>query len=281
MAAPLDRAARRAFPPVAKAIVRRFPGKLPAYRLRLALRRARRLPGLAVFETIEARRAARTWGGRPEASVAVVIPTHGRPTQLVEAVRSVLAQTHSDLVVLVVDDGAGLPPLPADPRVHHYTLARNCGVAGVVRNVGIRASASRYLAFLYDDNVWTPRHLEVSLAAHAAGAELTYTALERVRPDGSRKDVLSVPFQRRLLRETSVADTNTLVIRRTRGVRFSRVPLRHGDFPLEDWELVHRVSRRLRTVHVPEVTVRYLVHDGSYFTDWVAAETQEARDAPG
>jgi glycosyltransferase involved in cell wall biosynthesis len=213
------------------------------------------------------------------ASVSTIIPTHRRPEQLVEAVESALAQTMDDLVVVVIDDGAGLPRLPDDERVFAHSLSRNCGAAGVVRNVGIRSSASRYLAFLDDDNVWKPNHLEVALAAHARGAELTYSALDRVRPDGSLRDVLSVPFDRDRMRTEGISDTNTIVVRRLRPVRFSRIPQRRGDFPGEDWELVFRLSRRLRTEHLPVSTARYLVHEDSFFTDWEAFARQEARDA--
>lgn len=263
--------------PLAKDLIRRYPGKLPAYRARLALRRAPRVPQLYAFERREAARAVRAWGRRPAAAVAVVIPTYRRPRQVLEAVESVLAQTYRDLVVVVLDDGAGLPALPADRRLHAYSLSRNCGVAGVVRNVGIAATSSRLLAFLDDDNTWLPNHLEVAVAAHERGAELTYSALERVRPDGTTQDVLSVPFDRVAMRDQAISDTNTIVIRRGRGVRFSRVPLRHGDFPLEDWVLVYKLSRRLRTEHLDVPTARYLVHDGSFFTNWANAEAQAAR----
>ncbi|MEA3217276.1 MAG: hypothetical protein QOJ19_3432 [Acidimicrobiia bacterium] len=260
-----------------KRAIRRFPGKLPAYRWRLALLRAPRLPGLVRFEASEAARALESWGRRPVASVAAIIPTYRRPEEVVTAVESVLGQTWRDLVVVVVDDGGGLPPLPQDERLFAYTMTRNCAVAGVVRNVGIRASASRYLAFLDDDNVWLPEHLEVAMARHATGAQLTYSGLERVLPDGTRKDVLSLPFDRLALREDGFCDTNTLVVQRGRSVRFSRVPIRHGEFPLEDWEMVYRLSRRVRTEHIPQVTVRYLVHDRSFFTDWEAAGREEAK----
>jgi hypothetical protein len=264
----------------AKRLIGRYPGKLPAYRWRLAVLRAHRLPGLARFEGAEAAKAVASWGRRPVASVATVIPTFRRPRQVVEAVESVLAQTWDDLVVVVIDDGAGLPPLPPDERLFSYTLSHNCGVAGVVRNIGIRASASRYLAFLDDDNTWLPDHLTLAMGAHAEGAELTYSALERRLGDGSAKDIFSVPFDRTLMRSQAMADTNTIVVQRGRHVRFSRVPLRHGDFPLEDWELVYRLSRRLKVRHLAVPTARYLVHDGSFFTNWEAAARQDRRQRP-
>lgn len=255
-----------------KDTVRRYPGKLKAYHWLLLAQRARRLPGLALFERREAASALQAWGRRPVASVAVVIPTFRRPRQVVEAVESVLAQSFEDFALCVIDDGGGMPTLPQDERLFAYSLSHNCGSAGVVRNVGIRASASRYLAFLDDDNEWRPNHLAVALAGHDRGAQITYSALERVRPDGSVKDVLSVPFDRERMKEEGFCDSNTLVFQRTPDVLFTRVPYKQGDFPMEDWELVFRLSKRFRTEHLAETTVQYLVHEGSFFTDWERVE---------
>jgi hypothetical protein len=173
----------------------------------------------------------------------------------------------------VVDDGGGLPAdLPRDERLSAVSLTRNRGVAGVTRNVGIRISSSEYLAFLDDDNEWRRDHLSCSLRAHARGAELTYTALERVRGDGAVVDVFSVPFDRRAVRDTAFADTSAIVVRRRPSVLFSRTPRRFGEFPKEDWELAYRLSRRMRTEHIPEATVRYRLDAGSHWTDWSKVE---------
>jgi hypothetical protein len=84
------------------------------------------------FENREVRRlAALQPEGPPTALIAVVIPTFRPPLGLQRAVASVLGQTISDLVVIVVDDGGGLPPLPSDPRLTAISLARNIAVAGV------------------------------------------------------------------------------------------------------------------------------------------------------
>src|SRR5258708_1238448 len=83
-----------------------------------------------------------TWVGgvlhtTPRADVVTVIATFRRPEGLVDAVRSALAQGVDDHLIVVVDDGGGLPDLPVDPRVLALSLARNYGCLGMVRNVGI------------------------------------------------------------------------------------------------------------------------------------------------
>lgn len=204
----------------------------------------------------------------PRARVTTIIPTYRRPESLVRAVRSALAQDVPDHVVVVVDDGAGLPELPADDRLVAVSLSHNTARLGMVRNVGIGLARSPFLAFLDDDNEWHPHHLAVTLAALRGGADLVYTAVERVHPDGTPLDVLARPFDRRALAEESYVDANSIVVRNGPRVRFSRLPRSKATLPKEDWEFVWRLSRRGRTVHVPETTVRYVVNPESYFTTW-------------
>lgn len=204
----------------------------------------------------------------PAALVTTIIPTCGRPETLLRAVRSALAQTVEDHVVVVVDDGAGLPVLPRDRRLVAVSLSHNTGCAGLVRNVGLALAHSPYVAFLDDDNEWRPEHLAMALAALDAGADLVYTGVERVHPDGTVLDVLSRPFDRRELAEESYVDTNSIVVRHGPEVRFSRLPRTRSTLPKEDWELVWRLSRSRRTVHVPVMTVRYVVNPDSFYTSW-------------
>jgi hypothetical protein len=222
------------------------------------------------LEDAETRRLAAVVEPVPEALVATVIATHRRPDALRAAVASALAQTVRDQVVIVVDDGAGLPGLPDDPRLFAVSLARNTAVAGVVRNVGIRLTRSRYVAFLDDDNLWEPDHLERALAVleSPGGPDGVYTALRRVLPDGTERDVLSVEFDRRLAARESFLDTNAFVARRDGSLRFSRLRRTPEVLPREDWELVYRYSRGHTVRHVPHATVRYLVNPGSFYTTW-------------
>lgn len=249
--------------------LRRTVGLWPLFELRNkvlglpATRRVRRA------EDREVARLRRELGRLPSATVATVVPTYRRPQLLQEAVRSALDQTLRDHVVLVVDDGAGLPPLPEDPRLFAVSLSRNTGVLGSVRNTGIRLTGSRYVAFLDDDNEWAPHHLETAVAALEDGADLVYTAVERYRSDGTRVDVLSRVFDRHALRdEDNYLDINAVVVRRGPRVLFSRVPRVKATLPKEDWEFVFRLSRRLRVRHVAVPTVRYLVNDESFYTSW-------------
>ena len=212
--------------------------------------------------------------------VLVVIPTFKRPTALREAVRTALSQTVDDVAVVVVDDGGGLGELPADPRLIAVSLSRNTATVGLVRNVAINLVESAFIAFLDDDNVWTPDHLATALAAFDDDPELgmVYTSVRRLWPDGSQLDVLDQPFDRRRLREGSFVDVNSMVVRRNRSDRgFSVLPRGKNTHPEEDWEYIWRLSRGVKVAHVPPVTVLYSINPDSYYTVWLDSDGQELR----
>ena len=188
-------------------------------------------PGALRMRRFEDREVKRLRAEAPllSARVAVVIPTYRRPDGLAAAVGSVLAQTWSDFVVVVVDDGGGgleAAELPDDPRLRTVSLSENSHVLGLVRNVGMRLTESRYVAFLDDDNLWESEHLALTVKTLMDSPRLSgvYTALHRVLPDGSDLDVLSVPFDRKRASWDSFLDCNAFVAVRSRALIFSRMP---------------------------------------------------------
>ena len=94
---------------------------------------------------------------------SVIIPTHNRPTYLVEAIDSVLAQTVQDFEVIVVDDASEPPvPLHEDPRVR-VVRRDTAGGPAQARNDGVGRASGEYLAFLDDDDWYEPNRLQVAL----------------------------------------------------------------------------------------------------------------------
>jgi hypothetical protein len=206
-----------------------------------SVRRGLRSPALAPrrlvlrrLEAYEVAAARARFGGRPAAPVAVVVPTFCRPDGVQRAVASVLAQTHDELIVLVIDGGGGLPALPDDPRLLSHTLSRPCCAPGVLRNIGVRSSASRWIAFLDDSLTWRPDHLERALERLRRGAELTCSELD-------------VP--------TGTVQSSTLVLARRRSVRFRRDPSGAAGADAGAQLLVERLSRRLHVVRLAVPTV--------------------------
>lgn len=253
-------------------MLRERVGWLPLYEYRLRATRPHRAIANWVSERANVRRLGKRHEGfSPAPTFSVVLPTYRRPEMLRRAVDSVLSQSFADFELIVVDDGGGgLPDLPTDSRLKVVSLRRNNGYVGVALNVGIALSSGSHLAFLNDDNWWLPLHLETCLSGLQAGADLVYTAILRVDESGVEVDQLGRDFDRELLRNTAYIDINSVAIKRGHRVHFRRTPcnVKAGYLPPEDWEFVWRMSRKRKALFIPRVTVKYLIHQGSYFSTW-------------
>jgi glycosyltransferase involved in cell wall biosynthesis len=95
--------------------------------------------------------------------VSVVVPTRDRCRFLIRALTSALAQTGVQLEVLVVDDASTdatneMMSRLVDPRVRYVKKTVSEGVSAA-RNAGISEAKGRWIAFLDDDDVWSPEKL--------------------------------------------------------------------------------------------------------------------------
>ena len=101
--------------------------------------------------------------------VSVIIPTYNRSRQVVEAVKSVLAQSWQALEVIVIDDGStddtesALAPYLDTIR---YVQKPNGGVSSA-RNRGIQEARGEKVAFLDSDDTWHPDKLRKQMECMA------------------------------------------------------------------------------------------------------------------
>lgn len=100
--------------------------------------------------------------------ISVVIPTYTRSTYVLETVKSVLAQTLSDLEVIVANLGStdntaqNLGSLRERGLVR-YIEQQNQGIAAA-RNHGLKIAKGRFVGFLDDDDLWVSDKLEWQIA---------------------------------------------------------------------------------------------------------------------
>ncbi|MGW4809575.1 glycosyltransferase family 2 protein [Kitasatospora sp. NPDC004272] len=122
--------------------------------------------------------------------VSVVMPVHNSAATLGASVRSVLAQTHADVELLITDDASeddSMELLRELARQDGRVLAQPApeqGGAARARNLAIARARGEYVAFLDSDDMWLPEKLERQLAFAADGdAPLTFTSYYKVDGD--------------------------------------------------------------------------------------------------
>ena len=130
---------------------------------------------------------------RPIPHVSVIVPTRNRRRMLELAIGSALAQRDVAVEVIVVDEASGdgtaeyLRGL-RDPRL---TVVRHDAPLGVARarNAGLERAEAPWVAFLDDDDVWSPLKLAAQLTALKEHGPRAWSYVGAVVIDGSLRIV--------------------------------------------------------------------------------------------
>jgi GalNAc5-diNAcBac-PP-undecaprenol beta-1,3-glucosyltransferase len=121
----------------------------------------------------------------------VLIPTHDHGPTLRYAAESALAQTFSDLEVLIVGDGAtdetretALSLEKDDDRVRFFDNPKGPRHGEVHRHAALQDARGDIVCYLSDDDLWLPNHVEL-LAGALQAADFAHTMTGWVHPDGT------------------------------------------------------------------------------------------------
>jgi len=215
-------------------------------------------------------------------TVSVILPTYSRLELLPRAIDSVLAQTFSDLEVVVVDDGpsgaiADFVGGHPDERVRLVRHERNQGVAAA-RNTGIAASSGAYIGFIDDDDIWLPAKLERQVPLlRDEGADVVHSLVYVANGEG---DVYAAATERgfRLFRDVAAAGYPYVWLLRRSSFQIGTFLVRRecieeiGGFDealsaVDDLDFVHRLRRRYDFRLVDEPLTKYCFHETNWSHD--------------
>lgn len=95
--------------------------------------------------------------------VSVIVPVYNAAAFIADTITSVLKQDHTDIELLLVDDGSADESMEvmkgfSSEKVRILTNTEKKGAAGA-RNTGIKAATGRYIAFIDADDLWLPSKL--------------------------------------------------------------------------------------------------------------------------
>jgi len=194
--------------------------------------------------------------------VSAVIPTRGRPNLLVRAVKSALAQTYSQLEIIVVIDGPDEESKAAldlftNERLVVLSLPKSVGGAEA-RNLGVQQARGEWIAFLDDDDEWVPDKIQEQFSAAAVSRCEFPLVCSQVIARTPTADFVwpetppSKPYSEYLLLRSRLSygeglmQTSTLFTKRE---LLQQVPFRSGLRKHQDWDWVLRCTE-LQSVEV-------------------------------
>ncbi len=201
--------------------------------------------------------------------VSVIIPNYNYSQYLGEAIDSVLAQTVTDIEIIVVDDGStdgSKEVLDGYGDRIQTVFQKNQGVSAA-RNHGVCISRGEFVAFLDADDAWLPAKLERQLALFADDAELGLAHVGVVDIDGGGNEILERTDGRNgWISDELLRFEGPVVLGGGSGlVMPRRVFDKIGGFDTRlstsaDWDLFYQVSLRYRVGFVPELLLKYRIH---------------------
>ncbi len=214
--------------------------------------------------------------------VSVVIPAYNAARFLPQAIAGLRAQTRPVDEILIVDDGSKDDTAQVVAGLGEgitYIRQDNAGVSAA-RNKGIAEATGDLVAFLDADDFWLPEKLEKQLAVFRRHPGVGLVASDRCDVDAEDHVLLASLFERqglagefrnlagaplpqalsRLVR-TNFLPTSSVMVRKAAldDVGVFETAIRYG----EDLELWARIAAKYGVVCLPEVLVRYRLHDSN------------------
>jgi len=201
--------------------------------------------------------------------VSVIVRTKDRTHSLSEALKSIMAQTYTNIEVVVVNDGGYDVEEIAQNIIGNtlftYVRHETCRGRAAAANGGLAASHGQYINFLDDDDIIYPGHLEALVSFLETRAEkVAYSSVKNVYFMGQMEDPGSslrdeVIFNQdfdpdRLLFENYIPMMSVLfsisVLEKVSGF--------DEDLELfEDWDFWMRLSRHFVFHHLDRITAEY------------------------
>jgi glycosyltransferase involved in cell wall biosynthesis len=219
-------------------------------------------------------------------AVSVVIPTRNRSALLARALTSALNQQGLEVEIIVVDDASTDPTrnelaardYPNIRWIHHE---KQRGVSAA-RNSGVGAASCRWIAFLDDDDLWSPTKLQMQLERAAIErASFVCCGAVTVDPRLMPLETQVPPRPDRLLREllsvNAVPGGGSGVLASIEAVR------EVGGFDQElsilaDWDMWIRLAEHHSASSVDDILVANLVHPGNMIVSDFVGQLQGELD---
>ena len=205
--------------------------------------------------------------------VSVIIPMFNAEATIERTLASVSRQTHSNLEVLVVDDGstdgsAGIVDAFCEKDRRFRRLAKQNGGVASARNHGINRAKADYVGLIDADDLWHPQFVEKTLAALMLGGEqysFAYALNRRI--DVNDKVIGNAPLygcEGKVLCQNTfvnfVGNGSATLMRRKCVIDcggFDETLHARGAQGCEDWLMQMRLAENHLVAQVPEYLVGY------------------------
>jgi glycosyltransferase involved in cell wall biosynthesis len=196
--------------------------------------------------------------------VSVVLPVYNGERFLAQALDSIRDQYYSEFEIIVVDDGStdGSAEIARSLDRVRYMGQKHRGIA-CAWNSGIEYSRGEFVAFLAQDDLWTPNKLDVQVHQMMEHPRLQYT-IARARCFLEPGCAIPSGFRRELLQDDRVAwVVETMLARKSLFESIGGFDASLSTAEDVDWFLRARDADTPMAV-IPEVLLYRRIHDDNF-----------------
>lgn len=151
--------------------------------------------------------------------VDIILPVYDSEDYLEQTIKSIINQSFKNWKLIVIDDNSNfktkkiLSEYKKNKKVKIIELSKNRGVA-YCRNLGIKKSNSKYLAFIDSDDTWNKNKLKLQISfMEKRNLDFTFTYYKTI---GLKKRNIKTPLNFTyfsFIKNTSIA-TSTMIVKR-------------------------------------------------------------------
>lgn len=207
--------------------------------------------------------------------ISVVIPTYNRGYIIKRSIDSILNQTYQNIEIIVVDDNSQdnteeVITALNDKRIKYIKLEENKG-ACYCRNLGVRNSNGKYIAFQDSDDVWRNNKLENQKAFLEKNNLDVVGCKMEISSEGSNSKTI---FPSNInIKNDNIYIKNYISTQLLFGKKecFIEEEFDEKLLRFQDWELVIRLVEKFNVEILDEILVDAYIQDNSITKDPIKA----------
>jgi glycosyltransferase involved in cell wall biosynthesis len=204
----------------------------------------------------------------PSNAVDIIMPTYNPDLKLIRrAIASIIGQTRKDWRLFVVKDGGdadiqGVIEGLGDARISYYGLPHGGKAAAL--NFAISKGQAKYIAYLDDDDIWYPDHLETAIGFMSEkGVRFLHTDAHEVFVKAGGGEFSEV--SRRRLNRGAISDKTLWYISHINVVHERSLMELAGGYDESkrffiDWDMLIRLAEHARPHHLKVYTCEHYMY---------------------
>jgi glycosyltransferase involved in cell wall biosynthesis len=199
--------------------------------------------------------------------ISVAMPVYNAEKYIAEAIESILAQSYSNLELIIVNDGSyddskKIILSYKDPRIKYFENESNLNIVKT-RNRCISESSGDYIAVLDSDDIALPDRLEKQLEFLESNKEygMCGTYYNIINTNNELLYRMNVPVTNRDIQtflNFNICFCHSSVMMRTELAK--KFKYKEGFDIIEDYELTYNVSKIAKIANLPFYSTLYRVH---------------------